>query len=50
MTMRSACLILALGALCVALLCEVQAFKMPAKPFETGGLIAFVASFCVGAS
>lgn len=47
MSIRSAFLILALGALCVALLCEVGVFKLPGKPFETGGLVAFVASWMV---
>lgn len=47
MTIKSVCFIIAIGALAIAFLCEVGAFKIPGKPFETGGLLAFVASFVV---
>lgn len=47
MTMRTLFLVIALGALCIALLLEAFPAKLPAKPFETGGLVAFVASFLV---
>lgn len=49
MTPRSFCLLAALALLCIAVLCEVGAFRnLPAKPFKTSGFVAFVLSFVAG--